>query len=131
MYRLNIKKRAVAARLAEESARRAAFLISKIMKKNISEAPLINSAQRALFIDPNRDGSANLEFFIKNHKDLCKLYLGQFVLINNQSVVYASETFEDVLMEAIYRKFPTHYAIYPCTGSSNDYTTDIPKRCRS
>lgn len=42
----------------------------------------------------------NYEYYISNKKELCKKYLNKYLIIKDESVVGAYETFEDALKEA-------------------------------
>ncbi|MBO4293410.1 MAG: hypothetical protein J5881_03370 [Clostridia bacterium] len=42
----------------------------------------------------------NYEYYILNKKELCKKYLNRYLIIKDESVVGAYETFEEALKEA-------------------------------
>lgn len=42
----------------------------------------------------------NYEYYISNKKELCKKYLNKYLIIKDESVVGAYETFEEALKEA-------------------------------
>jgi len=67
--------------------------------------------------------SENFKYFIDNHDELLQSYRNKFVVISEKKVLFASDSFDDALNEAIKRGVELGtFIIQECTDGDSAYT---------
>ncbi len=67
--------------------------------------------------------SDDFKFFIDNHDELLKLYRDKFLVISEKKVLFASDSFDNALDEAIKRGIELGtFIIQECTDGDSAYT---------
>lgn len=73
--------------------------------------------------------SKDFKWFVENHDSLYNLYPNKHIVIQEQNVIYAGDTFEDALNNAISRGLQLgSFIIQECTEGEDSYTQTFSSR---
>ncbi len=73
--------------------------------------------------------SDDFKYFVDNHDELLNCYNNKFIVISNQKVHYAAETFAEALSLAIENGLPMgSFIIQQCTEGDSAYTQTFHSR---
>lgn len=73
--------------------------------------------------------SKDFKWFIENHDSLYTLYPNKYIVIQEQAVIYAGNTFEDALNNALSKGLKLgSFIIQECTEGEGGYTQTFGSR---